>query len=207
MMASPLHLTPDELENHGQTVPIMCGARIGISRDRCRASLWARHGRRNNMTLRWIVAIAVIAVSVAALRQSAQAGPRYVDDYGEVHDVADGSMVPERYRGQVAPSCPTPPCPTREQMTVRLKPRIGHYNLSGVYIPGDAELQDQIDREALAKGRSALPADLSTAQYWEQRRRDQEGDDRRFHDRAMTNCLQSVGRTGGWAAPGTCGYR
>jgi len=159
------------------------------------------------MTLRWIVALAVMAVSIPALRAGAQAGPRYVDDYGEVHDVADGSMVPERYRGQVAPSCPTPPCPTREQMTVRLKPRIGHYNLSGVYIPGDAELQDQIDREALAKGRSALPADLSTAQYWEQRRRDQDGDDRRFHDRAMTNCLQSVGRTGGWAAPGTCGYR
>ena len=160
------------------------------------------------MTLRWIVAIAVMAVSVAALRQSAQAGPRYVDDYGEVHDVADGSMVPARYRGQAAPSCPTPPCPTREQMTVARRPRVGHYNLSGVYIPGDAELQDQIDREAAAKVRAALPADLGTpAQYWEQRRRDQESEDRAFRNRAMSNCSQSLGRTGGWAAPGSCGYR
>jgi hypothetical protein len=161
-----------------------------------------------HMTLRWILALAVMVASVAALRQSAQAGPRYVDDYGEVHDVADGSMVPARYRGQAAPSCPTPPCPTREQMTIRLKPRIGHYNLSGIYIPGDAELQDQIDREAAAKARAGLPVDLNaTAQYWEQRRREQEGEDRRFHDRATSSCLQSVSRTGGWSAPGTCGYR
>jgi hypothetical protein len=191
----------------GRLSRFMRVARIGISRDRCRASLWARHGRRNNMTLRWIVALAVMVVGLAPLRQSAQAGPRYVDDYGEVHDVADASMVPARYRGQAAPSCPTPPCPTREQMTVRLKPRIGHYNLSGVYIPGDDELQGQIDREALSTGRGTPPSDLSAAQYWEQRRREQEGEERRFHDRAMTNCMQSVGRTGGWAAPGTCGYR
>ena len=160
------------------------------------------------MTLRWIVALAVMAVSIPALRAGAQAGPRYVDDYGEVHDVADGSMVPARYRGQVAPSCPTPPCPTREQMTVTRRPRIGHYNLSGVYIPGDAELQEQIDREAAAKVRAALPADLGTpAQYWEQRRSDQESEDRAFRNRAMSNCSQSIGRTGGWAAPGSCGYR
>jgi hypothetical protein len=207
-MASTLHRTPEELDNHGQIVPITRVARIGIRRDRRRASLWARDGRRNHMTLRWIVALAVMVVSLAPLRQSAQAGPRYVDEYGEVHDVADASMVPARYRGQAAPSCPTPPCPTREQMTVRLKPRIGHYNLSGVYIPGDDELQDQIGREALSTGRGTPPGDLgATVQYWEQRRREQDGEERRFHDRAMTNCLQSVGRTGGWAAPGTCGYR
>jgi len=93
-------------------------------------------------------------------------------------------------------------------MTVARRPRVGHYNLSGVYIPGDAELQDQIDREAAAKVRAALPADLGTpAQYWEQRRRDQESEDRAFRNRAMSNCSQSLGRTGGWAAPGSCGYR
>jgi hypothetical protein len=107
-----------------------------------------------------IIAIAATATALLALAVAGAARAqvvKYVDEHGVAHYVSSESQVPPQYpstRPSLAPPKAGPVDPAQYQPYVR-RERKGFTDLSGVYHPGDKEIdrlvREQLEAEAYAK--------------------------------------------------------
>jgi hypothetical protein len=120
-------------------------------------------GLSMNLKVDWasIIAIAATATALLALAIAGAAHAqvvKYVDEYGVANYVSSESQVPPQYpstRPSLAAPKAGPVDPTQYQPYVR-RERKGFTDLSGVYHPGDKEIdqlaREQLEAEAYAKG-------------------------------------------------------